>query len=257
MVFFKEPIAHAIEYVARCGYDYVEIWMEHLWASRTQPSASEIRSKLEELGLEATVHCPVMDVNIASTNGGIREESIAQYLATVKLAHEIGARLVVLHPGNRFSSKEPLEDHWACQVAAVSRVMEEAGALGVRVAIENMEFDSPKQTVTTATGIRRLAQECGIKDLGVTLDTAHMRATDRVVEFVNDMKESIIHTHISDATSTSLHLLLGEGRLDFRAISEALKSVGYEGVYSLETFIPGDEAMLKREHEKLLALFGN
>jgi D-psicose/D-tagatose/L-ribulose 3-epimerase len=253
MVFFARPLEESIRAIARCGFDYVEIWLEHFWRHDEMPDAGRIRDVLDEVGIEATVHCPVMDVNTTSANPIIREVSIAQMVEAARFAQGINARLMVLHPGRLTSAKEAPELHWKRQFETVCRVVKEAKSLGVQIGLENMEIDNPRHTVRDHVHLKRIMEECHLPDLGITLDTAHMRDTDKVIEFIDAMGSVIIHTHISDSTADQLHLLLGQGNLDFPRIFEALESVGYEGVLSLETFIPGDEEILKAQRETLLS----
>jgi sugar phosphate isomerase/epimerase len=48
---------------------------------------------------EVVVHAGHLDVNIASDNPGIREESVQQYLQTFDLGVALGARRITFHPG--------------------------------------------------------------------------------------------------------------------------------------------------------------
>ncbi len=251
MVFYTRPIEESLQAIARCGFDYVEIWLEHLWQHGQPPSPPKIKDLLAQTGLKATVHCPIMDLNITSPNPRIREESIRQTVEAAGFAAEIGARLMVLHPGHRFSAKEEFAVHWKRQIQAIRRIVREAAELGTEIALENMEIDSPKATVKDHTHLRRIKEDAQLPNLGLTLDTAHLRDSGKIVEFIESLGQDIIHTHISDSTAQKLHLQLGEGDLDFRRIVKALQAVGYAGVYSLETFIPGDEEILRRQRAQL------
>ena len=51
-----------------------------------------------------TVHSQHIDLNIASANPGIREESVRQYLDNIELAHDIGSRTCTFHIGHRTRS---------------------------------------------------------------------------------------------------------------------------------------------------------
>jgi sugar phosphate isomerase/epimerase len=256
MVFYSRPLEEAIAAVARCGYDYAELWMEQVMRDYPDDPAAGVGAVLNKYGMKATVHCPVMDVNITSPNIGIREESIRQYLSCFEFARGIGARLVVVHPGHRFSVKEPFEEHWTAQVDALKRVFARGAELGITLAIENMEADKAVSSVTDYADMERVMADCDVPDMLITLDTTHMRDTGRVVRFIEKMGQRIAHVHLSDATATSLHLRMGLGTMDFAPIANALKAVGFAGVCSLETFIAGSEDDLIEERQKLVKLFG-
>ena len=141
MVFYSKPLDEAIAAIPRCGFDYAELWMDQVWREFPERPANAVRAILDRHGMEATVHCPIMDVNIASPNAGIRNESIKQLLACIEFAQLIDARLVVVHPGRRFSLKEPINQHWRTQVGSLGCAFDKAEHLGVTLALENMEID--------------------------------------------------------------------------------------------------------------------
>ncbi|MGE5572626.1 MAG: sugar phosphate isomerase/epimerase family protein [Bacteroidota bacterium] len=255
MVFYTKPLDEAVAAIAKCGYDYAELWMDQVWRDFPERPADSVRAILDKHGMRATVHCPVMDVNITSPNIGIRNESQRQLLDCIEFAHEICARLVVVHPGRRFSVKEPIAEHWKTQVEALGRAFDKGAALGVTLALENMEIDKEVASVTDYPDMLRVIVDCGVPDLKITLDTAHMRDTRVILRFIEKLGPRIVHVHVSDATDKALHLRIGQGTLDLSAIARALEKHQFTGVYSLETYIPGDEEALAEERQKLADLF--
>lgn len=257
MVFYSKPLEEAIAAISRCGFDYAELWMDQVWREFPESPADAVRAMLHKHGVKATVHCPVMDVNIASPNVGIRNESINQLLDCIEFARQIDARLVVVHPGRRFSVKEPASEHWKTQVEALGRAFDRAKQLGVTLALENMEIDRAVASVTDYHDMLRVIDDCGIPDLKITLDTAHMRDTQVILRFIDKLGPRIAHVHVSDATDKALHLRIGQGMLDLAAIVRALEDHKFPGVYSLETYIPGDEEALAVERRNLAGLFAS
>jgi sugar phosphate isomerase/epimerase len=255
MVFYSKPLEEAIAAISRCGYDYAELWMDQVWREFPERPADSVRAILDRHGMKATVHCPIMDVNIASPNIGIRNESIRQLLDCIEFAQRISARLVVVHPGRRFSLKEPIEAHWQTQVEALRCAFDKGASLGVTLALENMEIDKEIASVRDYPDMLRVIDDCGAPDLKITLDTAHMRDTQAILRFIEKLGPRIAHVHVSDATDKALHLRIGRGTLDLPQIARALEGQQFAGVYSLETYIPGDEEALAEERHKLAGLF--
>lgn len=247
MTFYSRPIIEAIEAIARCGFDCAEIWTDHAWDDNRGATTEQIRAALNRTGIQATVHCPVMDINITSPNRGIREESIAQTLRAVELARDINARLIVVHPGRRFSLNEPVDLHWTLLVNSVSRILNHARENGVIAALENMECDKEVVSVRFAGDVKRLLADCGVPNGHVTLDTAHMRSTQPILDFIRDVAGQIAHVHLSDANAERLHLRIGDGAIDLTQVAHSLSSHGFSGVCSLECFIPNSEEMLHDE----------
>lgn len=253
MMFWFGAVEQAVPLAAGMGFDVLEIWAEHLWRGGESPA--RVRQALAAHGMRCTVHCPIMDVNITSPNPGIRAESVRQMIQSIELSSELDAVLLVMHPGSLYSRHDKLDIYWSTQLAAFEQMMGRARTLGVRMAVENMDVQNAKEVVKTPDDIRRITGHFPAGELGVVLDTTHLGATHRVLEFIAGVP-GISHTHISDARQDasgkiSLHLALGEGDLDFPAILSALLP-RYSGILSLETFIaPGNNAKIDSQCRRM------
>lgn len=256
MTFYTHPILEALKIIAQCGFDCAEIWVDHAWDQTRGARPQAIKEALNRLSLVATVHCPIMDINITSPNQGIREESIRQSLVAIDFAKEIGARLIVIHPGHKFSPKESSEEHWCFQVQAIQRIFTYAETQGVVATLENMDSDKDIVSVKDHLDLLRLFKDAEIKNGLITLDTTHLRTTVKVLEFVEAVGKQIAHLHFSDATTEQMHLRLGEGQLRLPRIVEALHRQSYDGICSLECFIANqDQELLQQELEKARSLW--
>lgn len=256
MTFYNRPIIKALETIAETGFKAVEIWADHAWNELNGASPKAIKATLEQLGLRATVHGPIMDINITSPNRGIREESIRQNLSAIDFAKEIGAQLLVLHPGHLFSRREDASQHWELQVRAVAEILAYGKSQGILVAVENMDADKDIVSIKDHHALKRLFRSAQIENGLLTLDTTHLRTTENVLEFIAELGSAITHLHLSDATFEAMHLPLGEGSLDLKTIVKALKQTTYQGICSLECFIPnGNVELLKVQLEKAQRLW--
>lgn len=256
MTFFYQPILKAIETIAKCGFDCVEIWADHAWDEHNGASAQEIKEALTKFNLESTVHCPIMDISITSPNRGIRAESIKQTCQSIDLARELGSRLVVIHPGSKFSRLELDQVHWGYQVEAMKQILHYAQQQDVIAAVENMDSDKDIVSVKDYSDLTRLFADCGVEQRWVTLDVTHLRDTSKVLNFIEQAGPRIAHLHLSDGTPEKMHLRIGDGILDLRRIVAALQQVDYRGIWSLECFIANNnEEKLREELERAKALF--
>lgn len=61
------------------------------------------RETLDDLVLKRTVNSPSRDVNITSSNPGIRRESIQQSIEALEIAAQLEAIVVTVHPGWMFT----------------------------------------------------------------------------------------------------------------------------------------------------------
>ena len=58
---------------------------------------------------------------------------------------------------------------------------------------------------------------------------------EKIVDFIREMKNKIITTHISDYDFINeRHWLPGEGKLNWKEILDALKEINYSGVWMYE-----------------------
>lgn len=256
MTFYHKPILEALEIIAKCGFDCAEIWADHAWDESRGASIEELKAATLHHGLETTIHCPIMDISITSPNRGIREESLRQSLRAIDLARELNSKLIVIHPGHRFSPLEALDTHWKNQVDSITKILEYAQSQGVVAAIENMDSDKEVVSVKHWADLERLFKDCGSTEKWVTLDVTHLRDTESVLAFIARAGKNIRHVHLSDGRKERMHLRIGQGELNLKQIISRLQNLGYEGVYSLECFIPNNnEVLLREELARAKALF--
>ncbi len=259
MMFWTGTVEQALPKAAQMGYDAVEIWAEHLWRAPEDPA--RVGRALRHNGLRCTVHCPIMDLNITSPNHGIRAESLRQMRTSVELTHDLASELLVLHPGALYSGHDSLDEYWRVQLEAFENLVRYARDLQVRVAVENMDFQSKKEPVKSPADIQRIRDHFAPGELGFVLDTTHLGTTERVLAFVEAM-DDIHHVHLSDAEVVSAdkvrtHLRLGEGNLDLQRVVAAILP-RLRGILSLETFVaPGNDHLILAQKEYLDSLLRN
>ena len=253
MVFWGTGLEDGLRQAARLGFDAVELWTSHL-EKENHLSTGELARLLHEAGLACTIHAPIRDINIASANGGIRRESTSQMIDSVNLCADLGAELVVVHPGRLSSRHSNPEVHWEYQIAAYREVLAAAADRGVVVTTENMEWEKKDELVRTPQEVRRLQTALPEYRLPVTLDLTHLGETERVLEAIDVLADDIAHVHVSDC-GPPLHIPLGEGRLDLKRIFRELQSGGFSGILSFEIYMPpGTSSSLEKEKAKLVGL---
>ncbi len=211
----------ALEGIARHGFLASEVWAQHLWESQTDPI--DLRRTAAQLGLALSLHAPSYDLNPLSSNLEIRRISRAQVLDSLETADSIGARSVVVHPGQLSSSTDDPEDYWARLEDWVGLLNEQAARLEVSVALEGME-KKRLQFVTGIPALERLAGICATLNathVSLALDIAHAGTLGDPLEFLQSVQR-VAHAHLSDTSLEKTHALLGEGRLELPAIIPAL-----------------------------------
>ncbi|MGH2533550.1 MAG: sugar phosphate isomerase/epimerase family protein [Thermomicrobiales bacterium] len=231
------PLRDALARIAEDGFDGAEVWIEHWWWSEMKPR--EVKQAAAELGLELTVHAAMRDVNLTSTNRGIRELSLQQIIESLAVASEMGAPVVTVHPGHLTTTKDdPEPGYWEHQIAAFRHIAQEAGRLGPRVGVETMER-RPAEFMLTAEAVIRLLDTVDHPALGITLDVAHLYSLGDARAYATGLRE-IVNLHISDAAPGKMHLPIGEGAIDFAAdVLRHVAASGYDGALVVEGTFPG------------------
>ena len=72
--------------------------------------------------------------------------------------------------------------------------------------------------------------------IGICLDSGNLwHYSGSPIDDIHTLSDRIIHVHIKDRDVEGGNVLLGDGLVDFYALSKALKSIAYSGVMTLET----------------------
>ncbi len=200
-----------------------------------------VREVHETTNLVLSLHAPLSDINIASVNERMWEESIRQTKESIENTYEFIDDICVVHPGF-FSPLSVQMPDTAVQkaVAGLTTLCEFAADRGLRIAVENLTSANmlmgryPDELIQLVRGVN-------MDNLGVCIDVAHANTTKKLDEFLGitakaeDVK--IIHMHASDNFGADdLHLPLGEGNLDWKKVLNGINNNGYEGIIVLELY---------------------
>ncbi len=226
------PLLEAVGLVRDLGYAALEVWAEHIRDQGFSPA--RLRSEAEARGLAVTLHGPSHDLNITSTNPGVRLESQRQYLASLETAAKMAAGIVVMHPGARSSSGDDPADFWAPMEDFFGLAAARAAQLGLCVGVENMERRA-LELVTDLDLAARLVRRVGAPSLGLTLDLAHLLYNGSPAA-LDGLEQHIYHVHVSGSTHERAHVPLAQGIFDPRPALESLRRF-YGGIVAIEGFV--------------------
>jgi sugar phosphate isomerase/epimerase len=168
-----------------------------------------------------SLHAPILGLNIASTNPGIREESVQQVLATIREAARLGARGVVVHPGiPPFKEILPRDRGVPYAVESLRRAAEAAADAGVDVYLENMPAVSLAEGMrpigfgycVAYEELREIYEAVGHPSLRLCLDVAHAFLAGRHVLDALLKDPDVVHVHVNDNHGwRDDHLAWGDG----------------------------------------------
>ena len=216
--------------IREAGYDGWEIVADGCYRLDDDKNRDAIREVVETTGLGITVHAPYGDLNLATLNHPIWEESIRQISRCIEYAAEF-TTTVTIHPGYLSPVGKLLpESSWRNQKEALRLIGQVAVEHGVLACLENMigikEFLC--QRPLELAGMTE-----GIEGIGITIDFGHANTVGQVGDFL-DLLGSADHIHLHDNHGSSdEHLALGEGTIDWKCVGLAVKN-RYSGVTVVE-----------------------
>jgi sugar phosphate isomerase/epimerase len=210
-----------------------------------QKVEGELKTRVKELHetttLVLSLHAPLSDINIASVNEPIWEESVRQVKESIEQTYEFIDEICVVHPGF-FSPLSIQMPEKAVQkaVIALTTLCDFAADRGLRIAVENLTSAnmllgrSPAELIQLVRAVDRA-------NLGICLDVAHAHTTRTLDEFLSIHAQAeeveIIHLHASDNFgSDDLHLPLGKGSVDWTKVLNGLNDTAYNGLMVLELY---------------------
>lgn len=230
-----------IDLAAELGLGVVEIRAEPRMAHPDELSKLDrrrIRGYLEDAGLRATLHVPIYDLSLASLNPHVASVALAELVASVDLAADVGASVVVFHSGGLPKEYAQLEgEHeraWRRLEFALAVALPHAQGKGVKLALENKQ----KGTDLVITPEDHLRALQSFPDLAACLDFGHLHTVGLdPIAFANALGPRLIHVHLHDNRGQrDEHLPLGEGTLDLPTVLTALDP--YTGSVILEISDP-------------------
>ena len=213
----------SIDFVQRHGFGGIELWGDFPHAhpdSLNRALRKRLRKRLRSFEW-ISVHAPLGNASLASCNPGIWRESMREHGEVIELAAEIGATVVVVHPGDL---RDRRLEHvaWLHLAAALSQLTEAASTCGITLALENCGKylgsldESPAQ-------LKQMLAEVSSPQLRACLDVGHAAVNRNLDEIVGLLGPEIVHVHLHDNDgSGDQHLPMGWGSIDFNAVLPVL-----------------------------------
>jgi sugar phosphate isomerase/epimerase len=158
-----------------------------------------------------SVHAPLSDINLASTNDRIRTAGLGVIDELAGICDSIHAATLVVHPGYfPWANMQTISrDALLLSLDAISSIQREHD---VRIAIENMgsweclHFRQPD-----------LLSELEHHDIGFVLDVGHARLNNNLEEFARRSRPCHVHLH-DNCGKNDDHAACGTGTIDFAAL---------------------------------------
>jgi sugar phosphate isomerase/epimerase len=245
------PVVDHAAAIARLGFSAVEVLKFPHWDA---DGCQSIREHLSAEGLAAnSVHLPFgSDLNILSTDPGLRLHAMEAARAVIRGSAPLGASVLVLHPGREYRTDRPLAEIVAACQEALADLADLAGGLGLTVAVEQM---LPAHVLCPPPLLREVVEGVGRANLGFCLDTGHANVGGHLDASLAAFAGRIFHVHIHDNHgSADEHLLPSLGTVQWGDLVDRLAAAGFDGPLTIECYPPdgvAPEEMLPRVRRAL------
>jgi sugar phosphate isomerase/epimerase len=229
-----EPLEITLARISRLGYESIEISGEPTQYDR---ASTHTLLKRYDIRCWGAVTLTLGERNLAAKDPAQRANSVQYVKSVVQMVSELGGEIITIVPatvGKVVADSTP-ENEWAWVRDGLQEVYHLADRLGVRMAIEPLNrFET--YFINRADQALAMADAVGPK-CGVCLDAFHMNIEEK--DFLAAIRQAgrrIYDFHAADNN----RLAPGQGALDWKAIVQALKSVGYNGALTAEFVAPID-----------------
>jgi len=228
----------SLKQIEELGFRYIELMTTppHFWPpSFKKERRKDLRKWMDLFDLELVAINPTfLDINMASPNPGIREESIKQIKQQITLAHDLGAKIIVVIIGKRHPLiAPPIEIVWKkFAKEGVLRCVEHAEKNKVIFGLEN----GPSLFIEKAAFMRFVLNEVRSPWMKFVFDIANASIVEPIEPALDLIKDHLVHVHLSDTDGKKwTHSPIGMGKIDFSSIAKKLKEINFSGVSILET----------------------
>ncbi|KAF5410075.1 MAG: endonuclease 4 [Candidatus Methanocomedens sp.] len=196
----------------------------------------EVASVLETTDLNITVHLPFSDLNLASLNEPIWNETLHQMKEWIQLMSPY-SKLAVVHPGHLSPLGMHLPDlAWQRNIQGLQQLCDYAARFDMTIGVENMvnmEFIFGKYAEEMLGMIELVDRD----NLGLTFDVGHANTNKAVSSFLEKCLDKIVHVHLHDNKGRrDEHLPLGEGSVDWATVTGKLAKLDVRYVLESRTF---------------------
>ncbi len=206
LALFMQPNDEIINLAKKHGFEMIEILGEGPFFERENP-------EYIDCGLDVRIHAATVDINIASLNRGIRNESVKQMIECGQYAEKIGAKTITVHPGI-IGRNEPHLRKMALEFATES-IGEIIDNTNVEISVENMPVRG-KFLANTVEEIEMIQKTTGCS---LTIDTGHGNTCGNLKEMLELKNISYCHLNDNDGVKDQ-HIALGEGTLDLSLLKK-------------------------------------
>lgn len=169
-----------------------------------------------------------------------RQERMEKMQRSILAAHLLGIKYWVIHPlmpyGALDLDTEDPPKTWEVNKQFMGQLLQYAKTLDVTICLENLPMS--KFSMADPRQVLKFVREMNDEHFKMCLDTGHSTffpevcLSDMVRQIGKDLKVLHVHDNMGDR---DFHLWPTKGIIDWPGFMKALKDIGYDGVFNLET----------------------
>lgn len=229
-----EPIEVTIARLAKCGYDAIEISGEP-----EKYNTKHVGKLLKDhkLACWGAVTLMLGERNLLAADESRRAMSVKYTKDTITMVKELGGEEITIVPGTvgKIVADAPADEEWAWAVESLQECYQHGMKEGVRLAVEPLNrFET--YFLNRHDQALLLASQVG-PHCGICLDVFHMNIEERdMLQALRNSKGRLNDVHVADNN----RMACGMGAIDWKAVIDTLKSIGYTGALTVEFVAPVD-----------------
>lgn len=252
-----------IDFAVDHGFHGLELGSWTLWPERMSVAeARRVRTLAASNGVDLSIHFIHRGVAPASHDPARRAKHLAQLRSTLRLAHDIGARPIVVHPGPihcpgvepakateeiRRQAIQNLSDF----LSSAARAAEDTGTV---LCVENLAH-VPGYVIQSYGELVELVEMVGSPAVRITLDVGHAHLSDGLGPAFETFGPYLRHIHMHDSDGQRDHHEVGKGGIDFSRYRRWLEP--YPFTMAMEPRAEADEeGCVLRSRDRLKQLLG-
>lgn len=248
--YLKFSFREAADRLAALGYPGVEIMADvpHAWpACLLEEQKEAIRADLARNNLAiSNVNAFMMNAvsdhrqkywhpSWIEPDRHYRQVRIDHTRRALTLARELGAPSITTEPGGPVGPDQTWAQALALFVEEIKPVAEQAEREGVLLLVE----PEPELLIESADQFLEFIEHIDSPAVGLNFDIGHFYCVgDDPATTVHRLAKHIRHFHLEDIAATRVHhhLVPGEGAIDFPAVFQAIRAIGYDGWVTIELY---------------------
>ncbi len=241
---FNYPPEKFLEYSRDNSLTHIEINLSQKHSSISsfdEQRIENLKSFASENGIQFSFHLPY-ETNIADNIFSLSNSNSRYMCKAIELAGKLGAGIITSHMGFFFwfpVEKWQREKALLRFVNRMKKIIDKCHKAGVILALENVT-PLPPGTDHLLLGdnpgdFDYVFEELNSPYIRFCLDTGHANIGEGALTYLERFKEKLVNVHYHDNNGKDdEHLPVGEGNINWEALTGKFKEIGYNGPFISE-----------------------